>query len=127
MKNLKVRTKLLLGFGIMFALLLLISTAGIIGTNWINREAGLLVEKTLVNTEHVWGMRRNLISGQRYLLMALAEENLTDIKAYLEKAQDEVDKNAVLLEEYKTNYRVDKSKVDRLEEYFPTRQSLCQG
>ncbi len=118
MKNLKVRTKLLLGFGIMFALLLLISAAGTIGTSRINREVDLLVKKTLANTEDVWGMRRNLISAQRYMLMALAEENLTDMKAYLEKAQDEADKNAALLEEYKTNYRVDKSKVDRLEEYF---------
>ena len=45
MKNLKVGTKLLLGFGIMFVLLLLISTAGIIGTQRINHEADMLVEK----------------------------------------------------------------------------------
>lgn len=83
MKNLKVRTKLLLGFGIMFALLLVISTAGIIGTQRINHEADMLVEKTLVNTELVWGMRRNIISEQRYMLMALSEEVPTDIKAYL--------------------------------------------
>lgn len=100
----------------MFALLLVISTAGIIGTQRINHEADMLVEKTLVNTELVWEMRRNILSGQRYILMALAEENLTDIKAYLQKAKDDNDKNAALLEEYKTNYRVDKSKVDSLED-----------
>ena len=118
MKNLKVGTKLLLGFGIMFVLLLLISTAGIIGTQRINHEADMLVEKTLVNTELVWGMRRNIISEQRYMLMALSEEVPTDIKAYLEKAQDENDKTAALFEEYKMNYRVDKSKVDSLEDAF---------
>ena len=74
----------------------------------------MLVEKTLVNTELVWGMRRNIISEQRYMLMALSEEVPTDIKAYLEKAQDENDKTAALFEEYKMNYRVDKSKVDSL-------------
>lgn len=97
MKDLKVRTKLLLGFGVMFVLLLVISVAGIIGTRSINREADQLVEKTLVNTELVWGMRRNIISEQRYMLMALVEEDPTDMKAYLQKAQDEADKNAALL------------------------------
>ena len=118
MKDLKVRTKLLLGFGVMFVLLLVISVAGIIGTRSINRETDTLVEKTLVNTELLWGMRRNMVSEQRYLLMALSEEDPTDCKAYLQKAQDETNKNAALFEEYKTNYRVDKSKVDSLEDAF---------
>ena len=82
MKDLKVRTKLLLGFGIMFVLLLVISVAGIIGTQRINHEADQLVEETLVNTELVWGMRRNMVSEQRYMLMALSDDDPTDIKAY---------------------------------------------
>lgn len=117
-KNLKVKNKLLLGFGIVLVLLLTISVAAIIGIQSINRQNDLLVEKTLANTEYVWELRRNVISEQRYELMAFAEDDLSDIKAYLDQAQKESERNLVLLEEYKTNYRVEKSKVDRLEDYL---------
>ena len=69
MKNLKVKNKLLLGFGIVLVLLLTISVAAIIGIQSINRQNDLLVEKTLANTEYVWELRRNVISEQRYELM----------------------------------------------------------
>lgn len=118
MKNLKVKNKLLLGFGIVLVLLLTISVAAIIGIQSIKRQNDLLVEKTLANTEYVWELRRNVISEQRYELMAFAEDDLSDIKAYLDQAQKESERNLVLLEEYKTNYRVEKSKVDRLEDYL---------
>ena len=44
MKNLKVKNKLLLGFGIVLVLLLVISVAAIIGIQSINRQNDLLVE-----------------------------------------------------------------------------------
>ena len=115
MKNLKVKSKLLLGFGILIFLMLGVSLSSVIGLRALNRENNTLIKKTLANTNYVWEMRRNLISEQRYELMAFAESDLGSIKNNLDMAQQEVDKNTSLLEEYKKNYRVDKSKVDQLE------------
>lgn len=116
MKNLKVKNKLSLGFGLILGLLLVISVTAIVGIQSINRQNDLLVEETLANTEYVWELRCNAISEQRYELMAFAEENLSDIKDYLSQAQQEAEKTLSLLEEYKKNYRGEKSKVDRLED-----------
>ena len=88
------------------------------GLKALSRENNILIKKTLANTEYVWEMRRNLISEQRYELMAFAESNLSEINNYLNITQQEVDENAAILEKYKKNYRVAKSKVDRLEECF---------
>ncbi len=118
MKNLKVKNKLLVGFGILIGLLLFISAAAIVGIRSINKKNDLLVEKTLTNTEYVWELRRNLISEQRYELMAFADENISEIQNYLKLAQQETDRNAELLEEYKRNTQVDQSKIDRLEACF---------
>ena len=118
MKNLKVKSKLLLGFGILIFLMLGVSLSSVIGLRALNRENNTLIKKTLANTNYVWEMRRNLISEQRYELMAFAESDLGSIKNNLDMAQQEVDKNTSLLEEYKKNYRVDKSKVDQLEKLF---------
>lgn len=118
MKNLKVKNKLMLGFGILIFLMLGVSTLSIFGLRALSRENNILIKKTLANTEYVWEMRRNLISEQRYELMAFAESNQSDINNYLNITQQEVDKNTAILEKYKKNYRVAKSKVDRLEECF---------
>lgn len=60
MKNLKVRNKLFLSFGILLVLMLGISLLSIWSLNALNKENDTLVEKTLANTEDVWEMRRNL-------------------------------------------------------------------
>lgn len=115
MKNLKVRNKLFLGFGVLLVLMLGISLLSILGLSILNKENDTLLEKTLANTEYVWEMRRNLISEQRYELMAFAASNLDDVKDYLDATRQEIERNAVVFEEYKGNYRVDKSKIDHLE------------
>lgn len=48
-------------------------------------------------------------------MMVFAASNLDDIKDYLDAARQEIERNSVIFEEYKGNYRVDKSKVDHLE------------
>lgn len=117
-KNLKVKKKLQLCFGILVILMLGISLLSISGLRSIYKETEALIEKTLVNTEYVWEMRRNMISEQRYELMAFAENDLQEIKNYLDVAQEEAARNAELLEQYKLNYRVEQSKVDELETCF---------
>lgn len=118
MKNLKVKNKLLLGFGILIILMLSVSLLAILGFKELNRENDTLIKKTVANTDYVWEMRRNLISEQRYELMAFAEEDLDIIRSYLDKAQQDVDKNSDIMKKYKQNYRVEKSKINQLEKYF---------
>ena len=123
MKNLRVRNKLLLGFGTVVLLMLIVAVMAIIGLRQLNDANDTLAEKTLVNTEYVWQMRRNLISEQRYELMALVEDDQSSLRGYLSNAQEEADKNVAVLEQYKQNYRVETSKVDQIVSNFQAMES----
>lgn len=118
MKNLKVRNKLLLSSGILVIMMFVIAAMTIFGLRALHGQNNTLVNKTLANTEYVWEMRRNLLSEQRYELMALVDDEEQAIAGYLNAAQEEVEKNAALLEKYKLNYCVDTSKVSEFESYF---------
>lgn len=118
MKNLKMRNKLLLGSSVLVIMMVVIAAMSILGLRALHGQNSTLINKTLANTSYVWEMRRNLISEQRYELMALANDDRQASLEWLNSAQEEVDKNAVLLETYKQNYRVDASKVSELESYF---------
>ncbi|MGO5097585.1 methyl-accepting chemotaxis protein [Agathobaculum sp. LCP25S3_E8] len=118
MKNLKMRNKLLLGSSVLVIMMVVIAAMSILGLRALHGQNSTLINKTLANTSYVWEMRRNLISEQRYELMALADDDRQACLEWLNSAQEEVDKNAVLLETYKQNYRVDASKVSELESYF---------
>ena len=75
MKDMKVKNKLLFGFGILIFFMLVVSALAVLGLRSLHQENTTLVEKTLANTEYVWEMRRNLMSEQRYELMIFAEND----------------------------------------------------
>jgi methyl-accepting chemotaxis protein len=118
MKNWRVKSKLLFGFGVLIVLMLSVSLLTILGLNALHQENNTLIDKTLANKDYLWEMRRNLMSEQRYALMAFAVEDSQTIKDYLDRAQEEVKKNSVLLEKYKLNYRVEPGKINELESCF---------
>lgn len=113
-----IKKKLSNTFAMILGLMFLMLALAVAGMGILKNQAAVLQEKTLKNTEYVWEMRRNLISEQRYDLMAFAEKEQNRIEQSLAMAKKEIERNSILLEEYKKNYRVDKSKVDRLEEVF---------
>ena len=117
-KSLKVKTRLILGFGFLILLMLIISVMCISGIRALRAENNVLIEKTIANNNYLWEIRRNLLSEQRYELMALIESDQARIDEHLDMAQQEIDKTAALFEQYKGNAQVDESKIERLEAYF---------
>lgn len=115
LKDLKVKDKLFVSFGIIMILMVCISLLSILGLRELNAGNELLVNKTLANTDYVWEMRRNLVSEQRWGLMALVEDDLGTISKYLEAAQKDEKKNIELMELYKQNSRIDEDKLKQLE------------
>lgn len=115
LKDLKVQDKLFVSFGSIMILMVCISLLSILGLRELNAGNELLVNKTLANTDYVWEMRRNLISEQRWGLMALVEDDLGTISKYLEAAQKDEKKNIELMELYKQNSRIDEDKLKQLE------------
>lgn len=130
MKNLKVKNKLSVGFGMVLVLMLIISALSITGMMKLNNQADILVDKSLANTQTIWEIRRNNLSGTRYLLMCFMEEDQNLINDYIQAAWNDADANQALMEKFKNNHRVEQSLVDDLENAFlhqrEARERLCQ-
>lgn len=118
MKNLKVRNKLLASFSIVLLLTLVISIASLSSLRALNNQSNTLVEKTITNNNYVWEIRRNLLSAQRYELLALISNEQAEIEQYLADMDAEIARTEEVLEAYKLNYRVDKAKVDQVDAYM---------
>ena len=94
MKNLKIRNKLFVVFGSLLALSLFISALSLSSIHRIQHETDILANTTLPNTSYIWEMRRNLVSTQRYCLMAFADQDPIQISKYLENAVQDVEQNS---------------------------------
>lgn len=123
MKNLKIRNKLFVIFGSLLALSLVISALSLSSIHRIQRETDTLVNTTLPNTSYIWEMRRNLVSTQRYCLMAFADHDPAQISAYLKNAVQDVEQNKALLEQCKQNKSLDQTKVQNIEALMAQEES----
>ncbi len=126
MKNLKVKNKLLAGFGVIIVLILVIAYLSISGVTSLNYWCDTLAEKTLVNTQSVWELRHNTLSGTRYLLMAFMEQDQNQINNYLDLAEKDTAANEELLNKYGKNHRVDQELVDSLNDTFAHQKEVRQ-
>ncbi len=99
---------------ITLVLLGIIGVVSIIGMWFVYNQMLTIENKTLANTEYVWEIRRNVISGQRYVLSALIADNEEEIKAYVDKVEEDTEKTSLVLEDYKKNHRLDASLIDKL-------------
>lgn len=115
MKNLKMRNKLILSFGIVILMLMLITGAGLKGMYELNEQLGAVTTKTLPNTERLWKVQRNLQSQAAWMQMIVQESDVIKSDEYTAEVQKETEENQKLLEEFKNNSAIDKSLIQKLE------------
>lgn len=116
MKNLKIRNKLLLSFGIVLITLIVAAVVSFVNMKSINSQVNKYSTYTIPNTNSVWQMRRDMISAQRYMLMALTENNQTEIDSALETVHSEAERISTTMEKYLKNTRADKAKVQSVQD-----------
>ncbi len=115
MKNLKMKNKMFVSFGIIIILALLIALAGFAGMKELDNRIEVLMGRTLPNTERIWEIRRNLQSEASWLLMAVAEQNKSTQNEYLAEARKDLDRNKELLQEFKNNSTVDPEMINAVD------------
>ncbi len=124
MKDFNVKNKLLLGFGIIISFTFIITLISVLSMMRLKGQTDILTKQTIVNTEYVWEMRRNLLSESRYTTMALLENTQQNIDEYLKKAQEDVNNNIHILEQYKSNAEVDLSKIEVVEDIMEQEKAI---
>ena len=116
MKNAKLRTKLLVSFGLILSLSGLIAAAGFFGMQQISKCVDAMMDRTLPNTERIWEMRRNLESDALWLFMSLTEPNTKKIDEYMSYGEEDLNRNKELLKEVENNSAVDPDLMAKVED-----------
>lgn len=124
MKDFKVKNKLLLGFGIIISFTFIITLISVLSMMRLKDQTDILTKKTIVNIEYVWEMRRNLVSESENTAMALLDNTQQNIDEYLKKAQEDVNNNIHILEQYKSNAEVDLSKIEVVEDIMEQEKAI---
>ncbi len=120
MKNLKIRTKLVIGFGITLLIMIVLSALSFQSATSLNETIRLYADKSVPNNTYVWHMRRNLVSMQRYLLLAISMDNANERNDAINNYNEDKKVLFDTLESFKKNQRVDKSYTERLEKEVNT-------
>ncbi len=105
MKNMTISTKLFVGFGIILFLLILSIVLSMVSITNVNSQVDLYGKFTVPNTTSLWSIRRNSVSAQRYVLIAIVATSIQETKDALAQA-DKDDKAALdAFEQYSHNQR----------------------
>lgn len=128
MKNLKLNAKLSISFGLVLVLLLVCAIVSIISMNKLGDQIDLYANRTVPNTESIWQMRRNMVSAQRNMLVAINTKNQNQSDKYLNKADEDAAGIFSTIKVFTQNTRTDKETLNTLsssiEEIAPIRQEI---
>ena len=89
MKNLTIRMKLNVGFGIVFVLLIASIAMSLLNMGSVSAQVEQFGDYSLPNTNYIWTIRRDMLSDERYLLQAMAADSQT-AKSVLEKGDADI-------------------------------------
>lgn len=115
-RDMSLKNKLFFGFGVTIILSFIVAIVALMGQTLLKEQIILLTEETTPQVERVWEMRRNLVSEQRYQLMALQETDEVRIEEYLILAEMEYEETKRLFEEYKALMDIESIYIKELEE-----------
>ncbi len=115
MKNLKVKNKLILSFGVLIVFSMLIAAMGFWGMNSLHSRINTIAERTIPNVERIWQIRRNLMAEVANLSFATQTDIPEKRDAFLADAEKNIDDNKIFFNEYRNSSSVNTSlfaKVD---------------
>lgn len=130
MKNLKIRTKLLFGFGLTLILVMGFAVASFLSAKNLNTVIEMFSTKSVPNTAYVYMLQRDMETVEKELLLAIASNDEAIIEeaiAECDRYRGEIDR---LFKEFKDNARVDQAYFDEFEKAIASskevREKLCE-
>ena len=115
MKNLRIRSKLLISFGLVLAMLAIGAIVSFFNMGNIYTQVNNYASKTVPNLNHMWQIRRDMVSIERYVCQAIANNDAQSIATSFEKADTNDAQIFTELDAYRKNTRQDPAAIDQLE------------
>lgn len=116
MKNLSISKKLIVGFGIVLALMIMSIVLSIVSISSVGTQTEKYGSMTVPNVSSTWEMRRDLVSAQRYMLRAFVATDRQAIQKELDKSAADAQNILVNLEKYAAN-QPDSSQNEKVSEF----------
>lgn len=130
MKNLKLKMKLLIGFGLVLLMLLVSASVAIYSMNALGTQIDQYANKTVPNVEHVWEMRRNMVSAERNLVSAIATKDQNQMNEHIDMAGKDAENIFSVLDVFIKNTRLDqevlKTLNDSLNKILPVHEKIVE-
>lgn len=89
MKNIKISRKLTIGFGTVFALLIISSAISLLSLNTLYSQTTRYQDDALPNTVNAWTLRRHSVSLQRYFALSFLTDDAGQRQKYMDKIESE--------------------------------------
>ncbi len=115
MKNLSISKKLILGFGIIFIIMLGIIGMSLLSLGAVDDIVHSYAQYTLPNNTGIWRVRRDTVSIQRYMALAFGETDTRKIAELFDLAQQDATSLLSEFDQYAANQR-DNSRDDKIAE-----------
>ncbi len=114
MKNLKLRAKLMVSFGIILLVLLGSAVISVVNMMVMANQIETYADKTVPNIDSVWEIRRDMVSIERYLLLGIIDAKNHESSDAVDQAAQECDSMRAVLASYIDNSRVDSTILNQL-------------
>lgn len=96
-------------------LMIILGFVSLLGMWRQNHQLETFEKKSLVNTQYVWEIRRNLVSEERYILAALIEETDSGVLKRLEAVSADEQRMDEVMKLYGENYRIEEAVFEDLQ------------
>ncbi len=115
MKNLRIKSKLMVGFGTVFAMLVILGISAFFCVNKMAKVADQFAFETVPNTGYIWQIRRHMLAIQKNILLTLVVSDPEQIKQAMAAADQARTDMMTAVEAYKANTQLDPSYFDKFE------------
>ncbi|WP_312941206.1 methyl-accepting chemotaxis protein [Oscillibacter sp.] len=89
MRNLKISRKMTIGFGTIFALMIISTVISLFSLNILYSQINRYQDDALPNTVNVWTLRRYSVSLQRYMALVFLTDDASQRQKYVDQIESE--------------------------------------
>ncbi len=113
MKNMKIRSRLLVSYAIIIALLLISGIVAIVMLSQVGESLQSFYEQQFQTIDNSWDARRTVFSARGYILQACIEDDQATTNELVQNARDDFTTLKTLINEVDETFQGDQSLVDK--------------
>jgi len=129
MKNMKIRTRLLVSYLIVVVLLLIAGITSVVMLNRVGQSLKDFYDQQFQTVDNAWSARRSVFSARADVLQAIVDQDPNNIKTYTKAAKDDFQATKDAVSQVQQTFRGDQSLItgiqNQLSQAEPYMNQIC--